>query len=193
MPTSTQRVSHVVRRPIIGIMGSHAEPYADRAKQVGEWVARQGYHLLTGAGDGVMGAASEAYVGVADRIGRVIGVVPSSPDDPLRRPLEGYPNPWVEIPIYTHLDGGSPRGDEPTSRNHINILTSTVVIVLPGGEGTASEARLSVRYGKPVVAYLRSPEEVPSLPSSVPVESTFSRVTSFVECHVELFEAGGRG
>ena len=144
-------------------------------------MARQGYHLLTGAGDGVMGVACEAYIAVGDRAGQAIGIVPSLPDDPLHRPIEGYPNPWVEIPIYTHLDQGSPLGDEPTSRNHINILTSTVVVLLPGGEGTASEARLSAHYGKPAVAYLHAPDELPGLPPSIPIEATFSGVTSFVQ------------
>ena len=87
----------------------------------------------------------------------------------------------MEIPIYTHLDRGGPRGDEATSRNHINVLTSTVVIVLPGGEGTASEARLAVRYGKPCIGYLRSPDEVPGLPPGILIESDFSRVARFIE------------
>ena len=174
-------VPSVVRRPIVGVMGSHADSHADRAQRVGEWVARQGYHLLTGAGDGVMGAVSEAFGRVRDRPGRVIGIVPSVSGDPRHPPAPGYPNLWVEIPIYTHLDRGAPRGDATTSRNHINILTATVVVLLPGGEGTASEARLAVHYRKPCIGYLRSPDEVPSLPAEIPIESGFDRVAEFIE------------
>ena len=43
------------------------------------------------------------------------------------------------------------------SRNHINILTSDLVILLPGGEGTASEAELAVRYNKSVIALASRP------------------------------------
>ena len=184
MPIDRHMDTPVVRRPIIGIMGSHARVHADRARRVGEWVARQGYHLLTGAGDGVMGEASEAFVQVPNRSGQVIGIVPSVTDDPRHPPAIGYPNSWVEIPIYTHLDRGGPQGDGPTSRNHINVLTSTVVVLLPGGEGTASEARLAIRYGRPTVAYLLSPNEVPGLPKTIPVESNFSRVADFITSNV---------
>ena len=171
-------------RPIVGVMGSHADAHAGRARQVGEWIARQGYHLLTGGGKGVMGAVTRAFVGVSVRRGVALAVVPSIPGDPQSLPAPGYPNPWVEIPIYTHLDRGGPRGDEPASRNHINVLTSTVIILLPGGEGTASEARLALRYGKPCVAYLRSPDELPGCPDAVRVESDFARIEEFVRASV---------
>ena len=161
-------------------MGSHSDAHADRARRVGKWVAGQGFHLLTGGGDGVMGVVSEAFVEVADREGLVLAIVPSVTSDSTYLPAPGYPNPWVEIPIYTHLDRGGPRGDELTSRNHINVLTSTVVVLLPGGEGTASEARLALRYGTPCIGYLHSREEVPGLPDAIRIESDFSRIEEFV-------------
>ena len=161
-------------------MGSHADAHVDRARQVGEWVAGQGFHLLTGGGDGVMGAVSQAFVEVADRVGLVLAIVPSVTSDPNYPPAPGYPNPWVEIPIYTHLDRGGPHGDEPTSRNHINVLTSTVLVLLPGGEGTASEARLALRYGTPCIGYLHARDEVPGLPDAIRIESDFSRIEAFV-------------
>ena len=170
------------RRPIVGVMGSHGHAHAERARRVGEWVARQGYHLLTGAGGGVMGAVTEAFAGVPDRAGLAIGVVPSVRGRP-GTPLPGYPNPWVEIPIRAHLDSGGPAGDEPNSRNHVNVLTSTVVILLPGGAGTASEARLALRYGRPCVAYLQSAAELPGLPAGIPVEADFARVATYVTRH----------
>ena len=170
----------VNRRPIIGVMGSHADRYAERSKLVGQWVAREGYHLLTGAGDGVMSAVSQAFAEVADRAGRVIGIVPSVPDNSRRRPLLGYPNPWVEIPIFTHLSVGARAGYDPGSRNHINVLTSSAIILLPGGDGTASEGRLAHRYGTPCVGFLESRDEVPLLPGAIPVERDFSNVIEFI-------------
>jgi uncharacterized protein (TIGR00725 family) len=161
-------------------MGSHAEAHADRAVPLGEWIARAGYHLLTGAGGGVMETVSRAFAGVSDRAGSVIGVVPTAAESEGRVPLSGYPNQWVEIPIVTHLDTGGPLGDEATSRNHLNILTSDVVVLLPGGKGTASEARLAIRYRTPCVGFLLNRSEILSLPPDIQVESALERVEDFV-------------
>ena len=48
------------RLPVIGVMGSGSRRYEDRATRVGVWIARSGYHLLTGGGAGVMDAVTEA-------------------------------------------------------------------------------------------------------------------------------------
>jgi uncharacterized protein (TIGR00725 family) len=171
------------RRPIVGVMGSHLDREADQAASVGRWLAREGVHLLTGGGDGVMDAVSEAFFETSPRAGQVLAVLPCVEEDPRCSPVPGYPNRWVEIPIFTHLGQGGPAGDEPSSRNHINILTSTVVILLPGGAGTASEARLSLRYGRPSVAYLMSRAEIPGLPDGIPLTSDFEEVCAFVRTH----------
>lgn len=163
-------------------MGSHAAAHAARARQVGAWIARQGYHLLTGGGGGVMSAVTRAFVETPGRAGLALAVVPSAAGRP-GTPEPGYPNPWVEVPVRTHLDSGGPAGDEPTSRNHVNVLTSTVVVLLPGGTGTASEARLALRYRKPCVAYLRSAGELPGLPDGIPVAAEFARVAAYVTEH----------
>ena len=174
------QVERVVRHPIVGVMGSHTNAHADRSERLGEWLARQGYHLLTGGGDGVMRAVTRAFVKVPGRLGLALAVIPTDAGNSRWTPLAGYPNPWVEVPIYTHLDRGGPVGDEPTSRNHLNVLTSTVVVLLPGGLGTISEARLALRYERPCVAFLRTDEELPGIPDNIPVESDFSRVADFV-------------
>ena len=173
----------IVRRPIVGVMGSAVDPHADRARQVGRWIAVQGYHLLTGGGDGVMGAVTEAFVNVRERAGAALAVVPCLPGDSAATPLNGYPNRWVEIPIFTHLDTGRPVGDAPSSRNHLNVLSSTAIIFLPGGAGTASEARLALRYGRPGVAYLHAREEIPELPAEIRVEADFEQVAAFIRKH----------
>ncbi len=126
-----------------------------------------------------MAAVSEAFVGVIPRAGCSIGILPSALDDPTGAPL-GYPNPWVEIAIRTHLDRHELAGDHRTSRNHLNVLSSDVLIVLPGAAGTASEARLAIRYGRPCIAYLDNRLDVPGLPSIVRVEPKFEDVQCFV-------------
>ena len=172
------------RLPIVGVMGSGSQPHTGRARQVGAWLARTGVHLLTGGGCGVMSAVSQAFAETVGRRGLVIGIIPSATDDPLSGPKTGYPNPWVEIPIYTHLPLSGDSGTEPLSRNHINILTANVVIALPGGAGTASEVGLALRYGRPLIAYLDRRADIEGLPDRAVVKSDFSAVQAFVRTHL---------
>ncbi len=172
------------RLPIVGVMGSGSQPHAVRARQVGSWLARTGVHLLTGGGRGVMSAVSQAFAETVGRRGLVIGIIPSATHDPLAGPKTGYPNPWVEIPIYTHLPLSGDSGTEPLSRNHINILSANVVIALPGGPGTASEVDLALRYGRPLVAYLDRRADIEGLSDQAVVENDFSAVQAFVRTHL---------
>ncbi len=168
------------RLPVVGVMGSGAEAYADRAAEVGEWLAHEGVHLLTGGGGGVMTAVARAFCSVAERRGLVVGILPSSGEGPLPRAPAGYPNPWVEIAVRTHLPLRTERGAESLSRNHINVLSSDVVIALPGGAGTSSEVALALRYGRPLVAYLNRREEIPGLPPEARVADNLGEVRRFV-------------
>jgi uncharacterized protein (TIGR00725 family) len=108
----------------------------------------QSVHLLTGGGSGVMKAVSEGFYGVHPRSGIILGIIP-------KEKAEGYPNDFVEIPIFTHLDS-DPTGE--SSSNHINIATASVVIALPGGDGTLGELELATKakfgYKKPTIVYL---------------------------------------
>lgn len=161
-------------------MGSGREPHRERAHHLGEWIARAGFHLLTGGGQGVMAAVTEAFVRVADRRGVAIGILPAAAGGSGGAAPPGYPNPWVEIAVRTHLDQVGTDGAGRASRNHLNVLSSDVVVVLPGAAGTASEARLALRYGRPCIAWLAKRADVPGLPGEVPVESRFSAVEAFV-------------
>ncbi|MBN1612876.1 MAG: TIGR00725 family protein [Deltaproteobacteria bacterium] len=128
-----------VRKPfiIIGVMGGHEADAGtlEEARLVGEAVAQRGYILLTGGGTGVMRAASE---GAARAGGLVIGILPND----RRRPLCGYPNEFVNIPIYTGMAD---------ARNVINAKTPAVVVALGGGPGTLSEIALALNAGTPVI------------------------------------------
>lgn len=172
------------RRPVAGVMGSSSLPYEDLAAPLGRWLASFGVHLLTGGGVAVMEEVSRAFASVTPREGLVIGVLPSDLPDGLGVPRPGYPNPFVEIAIFTHLPLSGISGTDPRSRNHINILSSDVVIVLPGSAGTESEMALAVRYGKPVIAFFGHHAVDWPVPEGVPVARTLADVERFV--HVTL-------
>jgi uncharacterized protein (TIGR00725 family) len=126
-------------------------------------VAELGWHLLTGGGQGVMEDACRGFCSVERRAGVSIGIIPRAADGD--GPKAGYPNPWVEIPIVTHLAGRSgPAADD--SRNPINVLSAARIVALPGGIGTRAEIHLARRYGRPLLALadtLRLAEEAPFL------------------------------
>jgi uncharacterized protein (TIGR00725 family) len=142
-----------VRRVIVGVMGSGEDRHDALAAPLGRWIAERGYHLLTGGGRGVMEAVSEAFARVPGRQGLAIGVLKGFPR-PDGRVDGDTPNPWVEVPIRTHLPLSGSQGIDARSRNHVNVLTADLVVGLPGGDGTRSEMVLAVRYGKPVIAFV---------------------------------------
>jgi uncharacterized protein (TIGR00725 family) len=163
------------RLKIVGVMGPHKLPEGQEglAVRLGELIARLGCDLLTGGGDGAMEAVSRAFTEVAERPGRAIGIIPGQVS--LRQGRYGrkasYPNPYVEVPIYTHLDLSGPAGLLLRSRNHINVLTSDAVVVLEGGDGTLAEAHLAVRYRKPAIAFVSDVGRMPGL-DRLPVKKT---------------------
>ncbi len=133
------------KRLVIGVFGSGTHPDGNPQLvfpfEMGKWIARNNYHLLTGGGSGVMKAASAGFCSVGDRKGLSIGIIPNGKDPDM------YPNPWVELPIFTHLFGLQAKGRE--SRNHINVMSSDVILVFTGGIGTKAELELAVNdYGK---------------------------------------------
>jgi uncharacterized protein (TIGR00725 family) len=174
----------VQRLPVVGVLGSGSAAHGERARALGSWLARQGVHLLTGGGRGVMEAVSQAFSEVPDRSGLVIGVLPCAEEGAAFEPRRGYPNPWVEVSVQTHLPLSGTRGQEPMSRNHINVLSSDVLVALPGGAGTASEVALALRYGRPVIAFVGCRDEIPDLPASVRAEGDLERVEEFVRAEL---------
>ena len=134
-------------RPLIGVMGSGNDTCAELAEPLGRWIAEQGFDLLTGGGGGIMTTVCRGFASVPNRRGVSIGVLPS-------RPPTGYPNEWIDIVIQTHLSARGPEGAGAHSRNHINVLSSTAIVILPGKAGTRTEMELALYYRKPVIAYL---------------------------------------
>ena len=127
-----------VKRKIIAVIGSGGSLSAEQRAgpfAVGAWIARHQYHLLTGGGAGVMAAASEGFCSV-ERSGLSVGVIPSG------RPADVYPNPWIELPVFTHLKGEDPWGAD--SRNHIIVRSCHALVAFPGQTGTQSELELAL-------------------------------------------------
>lgn len=160
-------------------MGSGASADAPRCTELGRWLGGEGVHLLTGGGRGVMAAVSRGFIEAPSRIGLVLAVLPASAEGSAEPP-EGYPNPWVEVVIRTHLHKSGAEGTDTASRNHINVLSSDVVIALGGSRGTRSEVDLALRYGRPLVAYVQDRSEIPELPEIVPSVRDLRDLQGFV-------------
>ncbi len=139
-----------VRRHAVTVIGSGTRDVPELTEPLGRHLAERGVDLVTGGGAGVMEGVARAFVSVRPRAGRSVGILPADPRRP-GKPAAGYPNPWIEIAIPTHLPGRGEAGDGPGSRNHLVVLTGDVIIALPGGAGTASELRLAREYGRPVI------------------------------------------
>ena len=175
----------VDRRCIVGVMGSGDDvPNPDAAAEVGHLIAELGHDLLTGSGPGVMAAVAEAFTAVSPRQGISIGVVPANaPDD--HDPPPGYPNAFVELAINTHLGrGGDP--DDLTSRNIVNVLTATAIILLAGNDGTYAELTLAARYDRPRILYLPGDGRInghlaADLAHLAPVANSIGEVRAFLE------------
>ena len=149
---------------------------------LGAWIADNGYDLLTGAGSGVMLSTAGAFFTRNGRVGRSIGIIPSQPDPELGFiPLAGYPNPFIDLPILTPLPRReATAADNEITRNYINVLSSDVIIALPGERGTHDEIRLAKRFARPVLCF-GPPEAFNTLPESVEITSDIQQVYDFIK------------
>ena len=143
---------------IVGVMGSGSNPHSGLASQVARIIASLDCHLLTGAGEGVMEAVAAAFVGIPNRKGRSIGIVRAGVFPALTHGARNWSakalNANVEIAIKTHLPLSGIDGRDTLSRNHINVLSSDAIVVLPGDAGTMAELELAMEYRRPVVLFL---------------------------------------
>jgi uncharacterized protein (TIGR00725 family) len=140
----------------------HAGDYED-ARRLGGLIAKEGWILLNGGRtSGIMEASAR---GAKENGGLTIGILPGN--DP------AWASEYIDIPILTGIG---------LARNYINVLTSEVVVALPGRTGTISEIALALNIGKKVISlnfdlgtlfkkyeeakqltYAKQPEEVVSL------------------------------
>ena len=140
----------------------NAGDYED-ARRLGGLIAKEGWILLNGGrASGIMEASAR---GAKENGGLTIGILPGN--DP------AWASEYIDIPILTGIG---------FARNYINVLTSEVVVALPGKTGTISEIALALNIGKEVISlnfdlgalfkkyeeakqliYAKQPEEVVSL------------------------------
>jgi uncharacterized protein (TIGR00725 family) len=123
--------------PILGVFGGSSATDAHRkvALAVGDLAARCGWVVLTGGGPGVMEAAAR---GAVEAGGVTLGLLPTA------EASEGYPNPWIQIPVFTGCG---------SARNNMNALTAELCVAIGGGAGTVSEVALALKAGRDVLAW----------------------------------------
>ncbi len=164
----------------VGVMGSSRDEHPALAEPLGALIARLELNLLTGGGRGVMTSVSRAYLAARRGRGISIGILPCASPEQRHVPRAGSPNAFIELPVYTHLPvrDGHALGD--LSRNHINVLSSDVIVALPGSEGTVSEVALALRYGRPVLAFAAAAGELAGFPAGVGRSYDLGEVEAFL-------------
>ncbi len=123
-----------VRKKVIGVMGGHESEAAAEAlaQRLGAAIAAEGWITLTGGNnEGVMAAATK---GARDAGGLTIGLHPGTRHDGNVAD--------ADIIVYTSIG---------YARNAMNVLSSDVVIALPGFVGTLSEVAFAINYNVPAI------------------------------------------
>ncbi len=122
------------RKKQVLVIGDSGE-FEDRNKvayEVGKFVAKNGWVLITGGRDGVMDSASR---GAFEEGGIVVAITPFDS-------LENS-TPFANVVIPTGMG---------FARNYINVLSADVVVVIGGGSGTLSEIAYAWQFNKPIIA-----------------------------------------
>lgn len=104
------------------------------AYEIGAMIAQEGWILLNGGRpSGVMQASAR---GAKDNGGITIGILPTEDVH--------WASQFIDIPIVTGMG---------IARNVINVLSSDMIIALPGKAGTISEIAMALNHGKEVVLF----------------------------------------
>lgn len=123
------------RKTVVGVMGGGAAATPEdcqMAYNLGKLIAGEGWVLLNGGRPaGVMEASAR---GASEKGGLTVGILPGTGGD--------QASPYIDIAIVTGM------GD---ARNNINVLSSDIIVALPGGAGTISEIALALKNGKRVI------------------------------------------
>lgn len=126
------------RRPMVGVIGASSVDSAvmNMAFDVGRNIAKKGWHLLTGGGNGVMSAACKGFL-ESRTIPQIvsIGILPS--DD------SKFANPYLDIPIPTGMGW---------ARNTLITRAANALIAIGGCSGTLSEIAFAWQMDRPIVA-----------------------------------------
>lgn len=165
--------------PIIGVMGSHEDDWSELSYPLGRLICDMGYNLLTGAGDGVMTKVAKAFTESQNRPGRCIGIYPVEKNPDISN-KQIYPNPYIEIPIIVPLLPKADHHAMPYSKNLVNIMSSDIVIALPGLYGTKTEVSYAIQIKKPLILF--GPEgEFRDFPQEPTRTKTIEDVEEFIK------------
>jgi predicted Rossmann-fold nucleotide-binding protein len=157
------------KRSVVGVIGSGQDAWSELTEPLGRWLA-----------GGVMASTSASFVAVSARQGVCIGVIPNQKSiDGHYHHKDGYPNPSVELCINSPLSVFEGIDPDQISRNHIIVLSSDVLVALPGSKGTINEVELAVRFGKPVFLF-GSEQSFTNFPAMLPRSADFSEITKWI-------------
>jgi len=124
-----------VRKPVIGVMGGGESASTEDCRlayRLGALIAAEGWVLLNGGRNaGIMDASAR---GARDGGGLTVGILPGADTEQASR--------YIDVAIVTNMGG---------ARNVINVLSSDIVVAMPGKAGTISEIALALKYKKPVI------------------------------------------
>lgn len=170
------------RLPIVGVIGSHVDAHSALTTPLGQLIAASGCHLLTGGGGGVMTAVAKSFTAHPGRRGLCIGIIPIENITEVKK-LPHYTNPYIEVPIITHLTQRAAQGTAmPMAHNEVNILSSDMIIGLPGLKGTKAETSKALVLGKPIILF-GTREEFKLFPSDTMVVEGIEAVGKFIARH----------
>jgi len=116
---------------VIGPATNTNDAILELAKKIGEFIALNGWILLSGGRDkGIMEATNE---GAYSAGGMTVGVLPGDGNEKSK---------YVKIPIVTGMG---------SARNNIIALTADLLVAISMGFGTSSEISLALKAGKTVI------------------------------------------
>ncbi len=127
-------------RTIIAVAGPQRAPpeVIQLAEALGKRLVDEGFRIACGGLGGVMEAVARgAHRSPHWDASAVIGLLPGWS-------VGEQPNPWVDIPLRTHLG---------TMRNNLLVRVADALIALHGRAGTLSEISLAWQEGIPVAAF----------------------------------------
>lgn len=122
------------RKKQVLVIGDSGD-FSDRnrvAYEIGKFIARNGWVLITGGRDGVMDWASR---GAFEEGGIVIAITPYDT-------LENATS-FATVVIPTGIG---------FARNYINVLSADIVVAIGGGAGTLSEIAYAWQFNKTIIA-----------------------------------------
>ena len=170
---------------IVGVMGSGRKSWSDLTEPFGAALAQLPVHLLTGGGDGVMRSVSRGFTSVEDRKGLSLGCLPMmKQEDGNYSPYGKYPNPYVELAIQTPLGVYNADLPDDITRNHINVLTSDIIVAFPGQAGTRNEIALAQKFNKAVLLYGPA-EEFADMDETLPRTSEINEALIWVQAQLD--------